>query len=72
VSVGLDQDEYLNHWVVSSRQSSYIHAVQGLQELLSDRFVDQMDKKINQLTKTYINNIYDGSKNWQRMLMLLA
>ena len=72
MSVGLDQDEYLNHWVVSSRQSSYIHAVQGLQELLSDRFVDQMDKKINQLTKTYINNIYDGSKNWQRMLMLLA
>jgi hypothetical protein len=45
MGVGLDQDEYLNHWIVSSRQSSYIHTVQGLQELLSDRFVDQMDKK---------------------------
>jgi hypothetical protein len=54
MGVGLDQDEYLNHWIVSSRQSSYIHAVQGLQELLSDRFVDQMDKKTNQLTRTYI------------------
>jgi hypothetical protein len=54
MGVGLDQDEYLNHWIVSSRHSSYIHAVQGLQELLSDRFVDQMDKKINQLTRTYI------------------
>jgi hypothetical protein len=54
MGVGLDQDEYLNHWIVSSRQSSYIHAVQGLQEILSDRFVDQMDKKTNQLTRTYI------------------
>jgi hypothetical protein len=54
MGVGLDQDEYLNHWIVSSRQSSYIHAVQGLQELLSDRFVDKMDKKTNQLTRTYI------------------
>jgi hypothetical protein len=54
MGVGLDQDEYLNHWIVSSRQSSYIHAIQGLQELLSDRFVDQMDKKTNQLTRTYI------------------
>ena len=54
MGVGLDQDEYLNHWVVSSRQSSYIHVVQGLQELLSDRFVDKMDKKNNQLTRTYI------------------
>jgi hypothetical protein len=54
MGVGLDQDEYLNHWNVSSRQSSYIHAVQGLQELLSDRFVDKMDKKTNQLTRTYI------------------
>ena len=44
----------LNHWIVSSRQSSYIHAVQGLQLLLSDRFVDKMDKKTNQLTRTYI------------------
>jgi hypothetical protein len=54
MGVGLDQDEYLNHWIVSSRQSRYIHAVQGLQELLSDRFVDKMDKKTNQLTRTYI------------------
>ena len=54
MGVGLDQDEYLNHWIVSSRQSSYIHAVQGLQELLSDRFVDQMDKKTNQLSRTCI------------------
>jgi hypothetical protein len=54
MGVGLDQDEYLNHWIVSSRQSSYIHAVQGLQELLSYRIVDQMDKKTNQLTITYI------------------
>jgi hypothetical protein len=45
MGVGLDQDEYLNHWIVSSRQSSYIQTVQGLQELLSDRFVNQMDKK---------------------------
>jgi hypothetical protein len=45
--VGLDQDEYLNHWFVSSRQSSYIHAIQGLQEILSNRFVNQMDKKTN-------------------------
>ena len=59
----MDQEEYLNHWIVSSRQSIYIHAVQGLQELLSDRFVDQMDKKINQLTRTYTGNIYDGSTN---------
>jgi hypothetical protein len=63
IGVGLDQDEYLNHWIVSSRQSSYIHAIQGLQELLSDRFVKQMDKKTNQLTRTYIGNIYDGSTN---------
>jgi hypothetical protein len=48
----------LNHWTVSSRQSSYIHAIQGLQELLSDRFLDQMDKKTNQLTRTYIGNIH--------------
>jgi hypothetical protein len=53
----------LTHWIVSSRQSSYILSIQGLQELLSDRFVDQMDKKMNQLTRTYIGNIYDGSKN---------
>jgi hypothetical protein len=53
----------LKHWIVSSRQSSYIHAIQGLQELLSDRFVNQMDKKTNQLTRTYIGNIYDGSIN---------
>jgi hypothetical protein len=53
----------LTHWIVSSKQSSYIHAIQGLQELLSDRVVDQMDKKANQLTKTYIGNIYDGSTN---------
>ena len=63
MGVGLDQDEYLNHWFVSSRQSTYIHAIQGLQELLSNRFVNQMDKKTNQLTKTHIDNIYDGSKN---------
>jgi hypothetical protein len=63
IGVGLDQDEYSNHWIVSSRQSSYIHAIQGLQEILSDRFVKQMDKKTNQLTKTYIDNIYDGSTN---------
>jgi hypothetical protein len=63
MGVGLDQDEYLNHWFVSSRKSSYIHAIQGLQELLSDRFVNQMDKKNNQLTRTRIDNIYDGSKN---------
>ena len=44
----------LNHWIVYSKQSGYIHAVRGLQELLSYRFVDQMDKKTNQLTKTYI------------------
>jgi hypothetical protein len=54
MGVCLDQDEYLNHWIVCSRQSNYIHVVQGLQELLSDRFVDQMDKKTNQLTRTYI------------------
>ena len=54
MGVGLDQDEYLNHWIVSSRQSSYIHSVQGLQDLLSDKFVDQIDKKTNQLTRTYI------------------
>jgi hypothetical protein len=63
ISVGLDQDEYPNLWIVSSRQSSYIHAIQGLQELLSDSFVIQMDKKTNQLTRTYIGNIYDGSSN---------
>jgi hypothetical protein len=63
MGVGFDQDEYLNHWIVSSRQSTYIHAAQGLHELLLDRFVDQMDKKTNQLTRTYINNIYDGSTN---------
>jgi hypothetical protein len=63
MGVGLDQDEYFHHWIVSSRQSSYIHAIQGLQELLSDRFVNQMDKKTNQLTRTYIGNIYDGSTN---------
>jgi hypothetical protein len=63
MGVGLDKDEYLNHWIVSSRQSSYIHSIQGLQELLLDRFVNQMDKKTNQLTRTYIGNIYDGSKN---------
>jgi hypothetical protein len=39
IGVGLDQDEYLNLWIVFSRQSNYIHATQGLQELLSDRFV---------------------------------
>jgi hypothetical protein len=33
ISVGLDQDEYPNLWIVSSRQSNYIHATQGLQEL---------------------------------------
>jgi hypothetical protein len=33
IGVGLDQDEYLNLWIVSSRQSNYIHAIQGLQEL---------------------------------------
>ena len=33
ICVGLDQDEYLNLWIVSSRQSNYIHATQGLQEL---------------------------------------
>jgi hypothetical protein len=33
IDVGLDQDEYLNLWIVSSRQSNYIHAIQGLQEL---------------------------------------
>jgi hypothetical protein len=53
IGVGLDQDEYLNHWIVYSRQSSYIHVIQGLQELLSDRFVKQMDKKTNQLTNIY-------------------
>jgi hypothetical protein len=53
----------LTHWIISSRQSIYIHAIQCLQELLSDRFVDQMDKKTNQLTRTYIGNIHDGSKN---------
>jgi hypothetical protein len=37
MGVGLDQDEYLTHWIVSSRQSRYIQTVQGLQELLSDR-----------------------------------
>ena len=47
MGVGLDQDEYLNHEIVSSRQSSYIHAIEGLQDLLSDRFVNQMDKKTN-------------------------
>jgi hypothetical protein len=51
----------LTHWIVSSRKSSYIHAIQVLQELLSDRFVDH--KKTNQLTQTYIGNIYDGSTN---------
>jgi len=45
MGVGLDQHESLNHWIGSSRQSSYIHTVQGLQELLSDGFVDQIDKK---------------------------
>jgi hypothetical protein len=45
MGVGLDQDEYLNHWIGSSRQSSYIHTVQSLQDLLSDRFVDQIYKK---------------------------
>jgi hypothetical protein len=63
IGVGLDQDEYPNLWIAPSRQSSYIHAIQGLQELLSDRFVKQMDKKTNQLTRTYIGNIYDGSTN---------
>jgi hypothetical protein len=48
----------LTHWIVSSRQFNYIHTIQGLQEILSDRFVDQMDKKTNQLTRTYICNIY--------------
>jgi hypothetical protein len=33
IGVGLDQDEYINLWIVSSRQSNYIHAIQGLQEL---------------------------------------
>jgi hypothetical protein len=33
IGVGLDQDEYLNLWIVFSRQSNYIHAIQGLQEL---------------------------------------
>jgi hypothetical protein len=47
MGVGLDQNEYLNHLIVSSRQSSYIHAIEGLQDLLSDRFVNQMDKKTN-------------------------
>jgi len=61
--MGLDQDEYPNLWIVPSRQSSYIHAIQGLQELLSYRFVKQKDKKTNQLTRTYIGNIYDGSTN---------
>jgi len=45
MGVGLDQYEYLNHWIVYSRQSSYIQTIQGLQELLSNRFVNQMDKK---------------------------
>jgi hypothetical protein len=63
MGVGLDQDEYPNLWIVPSRQSSYIQTVQGLQELLLDRFVKQMDKKTNQLTRTYINHIYDGSTN---------
>jgi hypothetical protein len=63
IGLGLDQDEYPNLWVLPSRQSSYIHAIQGLQELLSDRYVKQMDKKTNQLTITYIDNIYDGSTN---------
>jgi hypothetical protein len=62
MGVGLDQDEYLNHWIVSSRQSSYIHAVQGLQELLLDRLVDQMDKKTNQLTRIYITIYMMGQK----------
>jgi hypothetical protein len=35
--VGLDQDEYLTHWIVYSRLSNLIQTVQGLQELLSDR-----------------------------------
>ena len=39
IGVVLDQDEYINLWIVFSRQSNYIHATQGLQELLSDRFV---------------------------------
>jgi hypothetical protein len=57
IGVGLDQDEYLNHWIVPSINFSYIHARQCLQEILLDRFVKQMDKKSNQLTRTYIYNI---------------
>jgi hypothetical protein len=45
MGVGVDQYEYLNHWIGYSRQSSYIHTIQVLQELLSYRFVDQIDKK---------------------------
>jgi hypothetical protein len=33
IGVVLDQDEYLNLWIVFSRQSNYIHAIQGLQEI---------------------------------------
>ena len=33
IGVGLDQDEYLNLLIVFSRQSNYIHAIQGLQGL---------------------------------------
>jgi hypothetical protein len=37
IGVGFAQDEYLNLWIVFSIQSNYIHATQGLQELLSDK-----------------------------------
>jgi hypothetical protein len=37
MGIWLDQDEYLTHWIVYSRQSRYIQIVQGLQEILSDR-----------------------------------
>jgi hypothetical protein len=38
IGVGLDQDEYLNLYIVSSRQSNYIHD-KAFNNYLSDRFV---------------------------------
>jgi hypothetical protein len=63
MGVGLDQDEYLISGLYLQDSLTIFMQYKAFKSYYQIGLYNQMDKKTNQLTRTYINHIYDGSTN---------